>query len=93
MHSPMIVVNAGLMEEERTISGLFPVALIASPSRVRRNSDRNRTTNVTALSPTSILYCGSKAVPFSVAFIQVKIVVVLFIFKREDLFITAMLIE
>ena len=35
--SPTIVVNTGLIEDERTISGLLPVALMASPSLVFKN--------------------------------------------------------
>ena len=47
-HRPTIVVNTGFIDEERTMSGLLPVARIARPSRVRRNSDRNTITSSTA---------------------------------------------
>ena len=39
-HSPIIVVITGLIDDERTISGLFPVALIARPILVFKNRYR-----------------------------------------------------
>ena len=92
-HRPTMVVKAGLMEEERTMSGLSPVARIARPSLVRRNSARNATTNATAITATKSLYCSARNVPSSRALALVNTVSVLFMFSREDPPITAMLME
>ena len=52
---PTMVVKAGLMDEERTMSGLSPVARMARPRRVRRNRLRNSTASTTAMKPASVL--------------------------------------
>ena len=90
---PMVVVKAGLMEEERTISGLLPVARIARPSLVRRKMDRKTIVTATAMSATRSLYCPERGVPFRSAFALVKTVSVLFMLSREEFPITAMLME
>ena len=48
-HRPMMVVITGLIDEERTISGLFPVALIASPILVFKKKYRKAATAMTAV--------------------------------------------
>ena len=42
-HRPTVVVNTGLMEEERTMSGLLPVARMARRRRVFRKAVRKAT--------------------------------------------------
>ena len=54
-HSPTVVVNAGLMDDERTIMGLSPVARMARPSRVRRKSVSSMSANMTAAPETTSL--------------------------------------
>ena len=48
MQSPIIVVITGFIEEERTISGLFPVARMASPTLVLRKNPSRIATIITA---------------------------------------------
>ena len=93
MQSPTVVVNTGLMEDERTMSGLLPVARMARPSRVRRKNERNSTTSTTAASATSSLYCPARALPFSSACTLVNTVSVLFMLSREEPPMTAILME
>ena len=88
-----MVVKAGLIDEERTMSGLLPVARMARPRRVRRKSERKTITSTTAAKATRSLYCPDRAVPFRRAFALVKTVSVLFMFRREELPMTAMLME
>ena len=71
-----MVVNAGLMEEERTMSGLLPVARMARPSRVLRNTVRKAVTRITAMAATTSLYWSSRKVPFSRSRMRVNTVVV-----------------
>ena len=47
-HKPTIVVITGLTEEDRTISGLFPVALMARPIFVFKNRYKNAATMTVA---------------------------------------------
>ena len=54
--SPTIVVNTGFIDEERTMSGLLPVARIARPSFVLRKTERKITTRATAESETNNTY-------------------------------------
>ena len=75
------------------MSGLSPVARMARPSRVRRNSAKNATTSVTATRATTSLYCSARNVSFSSALALVNTVSVLFMFSREEPFMTAMLME
>ena len=90
---PTVVVKAGLMDEERTMSGLLPVARMARPSRVRRKSERKTITRTTAMSATRSLYCPERGVSFRKALALVKTVSVLFMLRREELPMTAMLME
>ena len=46
---PIIVVKAGLMDEDFTMSGLSPVALMESPSLVLRKKERKTTTKTTKI--------------------------------------------
>ena len=46
---PTIVMNAGLIEEERTMAMLFPVALMARPSLVFKNQVINTTVKATRI--------------------------------------------
>ena len=93
MHRPTVVVKAGLMEEERTMSGLLPVARMARPSRVRRNTVRKPTTSATARNATSSSYRPARGVPASRALALEKMVSVLFIFNKEAPPMTAMFTE
>ena len=52
---PTVVVNAGFTDEERTMSGLLPVARIARPRRVRRKSVMNTSARSTAAPETMSL--------------------------------------
>ena len=92
-HSPTVVVKAGLIEEERTMSGLLPVARMARPSRVPKNRVKNAATSTTAMSATASTDCPASGVPASRAFILVNTVSVLFMFSREEPPMTAMLTE
>ena len=92
-HRPMIVVTIGLMEDERTMSGLLPVARMARPSRVLRNSPSSTAASAAASSATISLYCPASALSPSSARIFVKTVCVLFMFRTEAPPITAMLTE
>ena len=78
MHRPTVVVKTGLMEEERTMSALLPVARMERPSFVLRNAHRKRRTSATAASSTARRYCPAKGVPASAALARVKTVPVLF---------------
>ena len=69
MHSPTVVVKAGLMELDLTMAGLFPVARIASPSFVLRNRDRKTITRATATRAPRVLYRPAKGV-FSRSFLN-----------------------
>ena len=51
---PTIVVNTGLIDEDFTISALFPVALIARPSLVLKKNTRKTITMATAMKATTI---------------------------------------
>ena len=46
---PIIVVKAGLIDEDFTMSGLSPVALKESPNLVLRKNERKTTTNATKI--------------------------------------------
>ena len=92
-HSPTMVVTAGLIEEERTISGLSPVARMARPSLVRRNIPSSTAASSTATAATISRYCPASAVCSNSARILVKTVSVLFMFSTEAFPITAMLTE
>ena len=65
-HSPTVVVKTGSIEDERTMSGLLPVARIARPSLVRRNSVRNAITaaGTEAQSKQQQLDAGKGTLPF-----------------------------
>ena len=91
--SPIIVVNAGLTDEERTISGLSPVALIASPRRVFRKSPSSTATAATAIRATKSLDCLATGVPLTSAAILVNTVSVLFILSIDEPLMTAIFIE
>ena len=93
MHSPTVVVIAGLMDDERTMSGLLPVARIASPIRVRRNSVKNRTISAAAARAVRSLYCPASGVPASADFIRENTVCVLLRLSSDAPPIMAMLIE
>ena len=54
-HRPTSVVKAGFTEEARSISILSPVARMARPSRVRRNSVSSTSASTTASSATTVL--------------------------------------
>ena len=49
IHSPIIVVKAGFIDEDFTISGLLPVALRERPNLVFRKKERNITTKATKI--------------------------------------------
>ena len=93
MHRPTVVVIAGLMDDERTMSGLLPVARIASPIRVRRNSVRNRTISAAAARAVRSLYCPASGVPASADFIRENTVCVLLRLSSDAPPIMAMLME
>ena len=54
-HRPMVIIRAGLMEEDFTMSGLLPVARMDRPRRVLRNSSSSTTTTATKASATMSL--------------------------------------
>ena len=54
-HRPMVIISAGLMEEDLTMSGLLPVARMDRPSRVFKNSSSRTTITATKSSATSSL--------------------------------------
>ena len=91
--SPTVVVKTGSIELDLTISGLLPVARMARPSFVRRNSDRNTITSATAIRLTASFCCPARNVPSRAVCILVKTVSVLFIFNKDVLPMTAMLME
>ena len=93
IQSPTIVVNTGLMEDDFTISALFPVARIARPSRVFRKTTRNAITAATAISATRMSALPFKGVSARASFIMENTVSVRFILIREEPPITAMLME
>ena len=90
---PTIVVNTGLMDEDFTISALFPVALIARPSLVLKKNTRKAITIATAIKATTMSPLPFSGVFFNVSFIMENTVSVLFILIREDPPITAMFTE
>ena len=93
MQRPTIVVKTGLIDDERTISGLLPVARIASPSFVLRKSARRTPTIITASNATISLYCSMNGVFLSKSSALVKTVSVLLRLRIDELPMTAMLIE
>ena len=93
MQRPIIVVTVGFIDEERTMSGLLPVARIASPRRVFRKNARNSPTSSTAAAAIISLYVSANAVSFNASRKAVKTVSVLFILRSEELPITAILTE
>ena len=93
MQSPIIVVITGLIEEDLTISGLFPVARIESPSFVLSRKVRNKPTKTTATNAIIRVCLPSRAVPSSFAFRSEKTVSELLRLRSDDFFITAILIE
>ena len=82
-----------MMELLRTMSGLSPVARIASPSRVRRKRLRKRIPAATNTRITSSLYCPERTLSFSRSFARVKTVVFFPILTWLEPPITAMLTE
>ena len=93
IQSPIIVVNTGLIDDDFTISALFPVARIARPSRVFKNTTRKATTAATAISATIISVLPFRGVSARTSFIMENTVSVRFMLIREEPPITAMLIE
>ena len=89
----MIVVNAGLMEDERTISGLLPVARMARPSRVFRKKPRKTHTSTTAMTATASLYSPEREEPASRSFMSEKTLGVLFILRTDEPPMTAIFTE
>ena len=81
------------MDDERTMSGLLPVARIASPIRVRRNSVKNRTISAAAARAVRSLYCPASGVPASADFIRENTVCVLLRLSSDAPPIMAMLME
>ena len=75
------------------MSALSPVARMARPSRVLRNSPSSTATAAAARAATIRRDCPCKAVPSSRARILVNTVAVLFIFSTDEPPITAMLTE
>ena len=49
IHSPIIVVKAGFIDEDFTMSGLSPVALKDRPNLVFKKNERKRTTKATKI--------------------------------------------
>ena len=93
MHSPTVVVKTGFTEEERTMSGLSPVARIASPSFVLRNSESMSTASATAMRATMSTLCFSSGEPLRASRIFTNIVGVRFMFRIAELPIIARFIE
>lgn len=93
MHRPMMVVLTGLMDEERTMSGLLPVARIARPRRVRRKSPKTTATSTTVMMMTISLYCPASGVFSSTERILVKTVSELLRFRSDAPFMMPMLTE
>ena len=87
------MVNAGFIDDDLTISGLLPVALIARPSLVLKNSTRNISTRITATSTTARVYMLLNGVSISTSFILVNTVSVLLRLSSDELPITAILME
>ena len=90
---PITVVNTGLIEDDFTISELFPVALIARPSLVFRKNTRNMITRITAIAAIIISSLPFSGVPESASFIIVNTVVVRFILIKDEPPMTAMFTE
>ena len=90
---PTIVVNTGLIDEDFTISALFPVALIARPSLVLKKNTRKTITIATAMKATTISPLPFSGVLFNVSFVMENTVSVLFILIREEPPITAIFTE
>ena len=88
-----MVVNAGLIEEERTMSALLPVARMARPSRVRRKKLRKTITSATATSSTISLYCAPRGLFFRASLVRLNTVAVLFMFNWALLPVMAMFTE
>ena len=88
MHRPIVMVNAVLMEEARTMSGLSPVARMERPIRVPRNRINSRQTTTVMTAATSSLYGNTS--PKSACAI-VKMVCVFSIGTLEEKPITARL--
>ena len=92
-HRPTVVVKTGFIDEYLTISVLSPVARIARPRRVLRNTDRKTTVSATAMRATMTLYQPFRNVPDKSAFIFVKTVSVVFRFFSDAPPSTAMFTE
>ena len=92
-HRPTVVVKAGLMEEERTMSGLLPVARMASPSRVLRKSVKISAVARAARAAVTREALPARGVPSSISLARTKTVSVLFRFSKDLPPITQMLME
>ena len=92
-HKPMIVVKEGLIDDERTMSGLLPVARMARPRRVLRKKPRKTHTSRTAMAETTSLYSPERAEPASRSFMSEKTLCVLFMLSTDEPPITAMFTE
>ena len=90
---PTVVVNVGLMEEERTMSALLPVARMARPSFVFRKKQRKQMTSSVMTNMTSRVLWPARGVFFSRSFAMVKTVGVLFMARVARLPVRAMLTE
>lgn len=75
------------------MSGLLPVARMARPMRVRRNSVKSNTISTTAASTVSSLYCPASGVPASAVFMSENTVCVLLRLRSDAPSIMAMLME
>ena len=82
-----------MMEEERPMSGLSPVARMASPSRVFKKIPSSTAMRITAIPATTSFCCPPKNVPLKRSFAFVKTVSVLFMLRMEELPMTAMFTE
>ena len=88
-----MVVKAGLMEDERTMSGLLPVARMARPRRGRRNRPSITAIASTAMTITNSLYWLPRIPPLSISLALVNTVSVLFMFSIEEPPITPIFTE
>ena len=93
MHRPTMVVKAVLIDDERTMSGLLPVARIARPRRVLRNAVSRTSITMTAISATASLYCFAKTVPLRRSFISENTVSTLFMLSSDEPPMIAMFME
>ena len=93
MHRPIMVVNAVFIDDERTMSGLLPVARIARPRRVLRNRVNRVSMTITAMRATASLYCFAKTVPLRSSFMSENTVSALFMFRSDEPPMMAMFIE